>query len=157
MWRDRLPKLLAAGALGAMLTAGSVTSSEALTVPVRSVQSIAGQAPVDQVYYRYHYRRYNPAGAFVAGAALGILGLATTAAVANSYPYSYGYYPAYYGGYYPAYRYAYPVGFYGYRRAYGRPYWGYRRAVWGGGPYWGYRRAYWGGGWGYRRAHFRRW
>lgn len=147
MWRSHLRKLLMTGAVGAMLTAGSVTSSDALTVPVRSAGSVAGPAPTEQIYYRYYYgRRYYRGGAAVAGAALGLIGLAAGAAVANSYygyPYYSGYYPAYYG-YYPRAYYRYPVGYYGY----------YRRAYYGG-PYWGYRRAYyapvWRGGY-YRRV-----
>jgi hypothetical protein len=136
MWRSHLKKLLMTGTVGAMLTAGSVTSSDALTVPVRSAGSVAGPAPTEQVYYRYYWRRgYNPTGAIVAGAALGLIGAAVAGSSYYGYPYSYGYYPAYYG-YYPRAYYRYPVGYYGYyRRAYyGWPY--YRRAYYGG-PYWG--------------------
>jgi len=160
MWRSHLKKLLMTGTVGAMLTAGSVTSSDALTVPVRSAGSVAGPAPTEQVYYRYYWRRgYNPTGAIVAGAALGLIGAAVAGSSYYGYPYSYGYYPAYYG-YYPRAYYRYPVGYYGYyRRAYyGWPY--YRRAYYGG-PYWGgYRRAYFAPGWRggyYRRAYGRRW
>jgi hypothetical protein len=162
MWRNHLKKVLLTGAVGAMLTMGSGTSSEALTVPVRSAGSVAGPAPTEQAYYGYYYRRrYNPAGAFVAGAALGLIGAAAIAS-ASSYPY-YGYYPASYGYYTRAYYrpvyYARP--YWGYRRVvYARPYWGYRRVVYAR-PYWGYRRVvyarpYWGYG-GYRRVHWRRW
>jgi hypothetical protein len=137
MWRGQIKTIVLTGAVSAMLTAGFAAPSEALTPPVRSVESIAGAGPAEPVYYGWYYRRrYNPAGAFVAGAALGLIG---AAAVASSYPY-YGYYPAYYG-YYPRAYYGYPVGYY--RRAYyARPYWGYRRAYYAR-PYYGFRRAYW--------------
>ena len=167
MWRD-LRSVLVTGAVGAALLAGSVTSSEAVTPPVRSAASVAGPAPADQVYYRRYYRGYyyDRTGAAVAGAALGLIGLAATAAIASrSYddPYYYGgYYPAYYGAY-PAYYGYYGGPYWGYRRAfYARPYWGYRRAFYAR-PYgWGgYRRAYfapgWRGGYGYRVGWGRRW
>src|SRR6185436_4187097 len=97
-----------------------------MTLPVTSVQEIAGAAPTEHVRWRgygwgyrgygWGWRRPNYGAAIAAGAiAGGILGLAAAA----STPY-YGYgYPAYYG-YYPAYPRVY------YRPAYYRPVY-YRR------------------------------
>src|SRR3954447_15114835 len=142
----RFTRVLAAGALAATLTGTIAAPSQAMPLPVTSVQEIAGTVPTEHVRWRggwggygWGWRRPNYGGAIAAGAiAGGILGLAAAA----STPY-YGYgYPAYYG-YYPAYpRVYYRPAYYRptyYRRAYYRPVY-YRRAYWR--PAY-YRCAYW--------------
>src|SRR3954470_18726234 len=117
MTGPRLTCILATGALAATLAGGIVPSSQAMPLPVTSVQEIAGTAPTDQVRWwggwgGWGWRRPNYGGAIAAGAiAGGLLGLAASA---GSY-YGYGY-PSYYGygyGYYPS-SYAYPGYSYGY-------------------------------------------
>ncbi len=148
-------RILATGALATTLACGIAPSSQAMTLPVISVQEIAGAALAEPVYWRgygwrgygwgwrrpyygygwrgygWGWRRPNYGAAFAAGAiAGGILGLAAVA----STPY-YGY-PAYYG-YYRPYRRVY------YRPVYYRPVY-YRRAYWRPAYYRPfYRRAYW--------------
>ena len=98
-------RIAATGLLAATLVSGAVTPSPSATLPVSSVQQIAGLTPTQQVRwwggwgwrgYGWGWRRPNYGAAIAAGAiAGGILGLAAASA-----PY-YGYgYPAYYG-YYP--------------------------------------------------------
>src|SRR4051794_33592051 len=139
----RFTRVLAAGALAATLTGTIAAPSQAMPLPVTSVQEIAGTVPTEHVRwwggwggYGWGWRRPNYGGAIAAGAiAGGILGLAAAA----STPY-YGYgYPAYFG-YYPAYPRVY------YRPAYYRPV--YYRRVYYRPAY--YRRAYW------RPAYYRR-
>ena len=149
----RLSKTLLAGAVAGVLATASTNPLEARPLPVTTAATIAGDAPVDQVGWRRHhwggygYRHYgwrrHHGGAAIAGAALGLIGLAAAASIANSgyyggYPYhGYGYAPVYYRSayayprvrvvrvvrHYPSY---YPY----YRRVHYRPYWGYRRAYW---------------------------
>ena len=160
---SRLTRILATGALAATFVGGTVTSSHAISLPVTSVQEIAGSAPTEQVrwgggwggfrgggygFRGYGFRGYGWGGygggwrrPYYGGGALaaglvGGLALGTLAASAGSY-YGYGY-PSYYGGYgyYPSSYYA--PAYYGYspyRRVY------YRRAY--------YRPVY------YRRAYVR--
>jgi hypothetical protein len=155
--------------LSGLIVAGawSRTPAHAVPLPAGSADLIAGEKPIEQVWY-YHHRGWG-GGAVLAGAAIGLFaGAALTSAYHRPYCcgyYGYGYYPAYYG--YPAYSYR-PVYYaqpyhYGYRpyyrRAYYRPYGGYRRAYYARPYYGGYRRAYWGGHRvAYRRAYVaRRW
>ena len=128
----RLIHILTASALAIPLAGGITTSSQAMPLPVTSVQEIAGTAPTEQVRWwggwgGWGWRRPNYGGAIAAGAiAGGLLGLAASA---GSY-YGYGY-PSYYGygdGYYLS-SYAYP-GYYGtsyygtsYGLGYGNVYW----------------------------------
>ena len=52
-------RILATGALAATLVCGMTPSSQALTLPVTSVQEIAGAAPAEHVYWRgYGWRGY---------------------------------------------------------------------------------------------------
>lgn len=141
----RFTRILAAGALATTLAGGLITSTQAMPLPVTSVQEIAGAAPTEQVrWYGYRWggygwgwRRPNYGGAIAAGAiAGGLLGLATAATVSSYYPYSYGYgypsygysygYPSYGYSYYPAY-YSYPAYYGSYGASYG---WGYRGGYW---------------------------
>src|SRR4051812_17253035 len=46
---SRLTRVLATGALAATFVGGTVTSSHAISLPVTSVQEIAGSAPTEQV------------------------------------------------------------------------------------------------------------
>src|SRR5215207_10277633 len=119
----RLTQILATSALATTLAGSIVTSSQAIPLPVTSVQKITGAAPTEQVQwwrgrgwggYGWGWRRpYYGGGALTAGL-IGGLALGTLAASAGSY---YGYsYPSYYGygyGYYPS-SYAYPGYSYGY-------------------------------------------
>jgi len=89
------------------LSAAMVLTDEATAGPVGVARSgVELSSPVEKVYYRRRYRRYgrryyyDPTGAAVAGAALGIMGAGIAAATAPRY---YPVYPAY-----PAYP-AYPV------------------------------------------------
>jgi len=91
----RLIHILTASALAIPLAGGITTSSQAVPLPVTSVQEIAGTAPTEQVRwwggwgwrgYGWGWRRPNYGGAIAAGAiAGGILGLAA----ASAYPYGY--------------------------------------------------------------------
>ncbi|HEX8164933.1 MAG TPA: hypothetical protein VF601_04000 [Beijerinckiaceae bacterium] len=140
---------LGAAVLGAVLALPAAPANASPKAAV-SPEAIAASAPVAYTRWRGHrrygwgYRRYrygyNPAGAAVAGAALGLFAAAATRPYYDDYYYG-GYYPAYSYGYaYPSYGYAYPY-WGGYRRAwYPRSYGyygGWRRAGWGygGGPY----------------------
>src|SRR3954449_6598901 len=129
MISSRLTCILATGALAATLVGGPVTSSHAISLPVTSVQEIAGTAPTEQVQwwrgrgwggYGWGWRRPYYGGGALAAGLIGGLALGTLAASAGSY-YGYGY-PSYgygYGfpysgyGYYPS-SYAYPGYSYGY-------------------------------------------
>ena len=111
---------------GTALVGLGVVAADAAPVRVASPSALGiadatiGTASQQVAYRRYGGRRYygggrryygnrgyNPAGAAVAGAALGLLGAGVAAATAPSY----GYYPAYgYGG-----GYGYPGYGYGYR------------------------------------------
>ncbi len=109
----------AALALAASIFAG--TAAEAAPVSITPRGDVVSTPSVDQVAYRrrasaprYAYRGYrgrryyNPGGAAVAGAALGLIGAGIAAATAPSYypAYGYGYgYPAYGYGYHPYYGY----------------------------------------------------
>src|SRR4051812_50134420 len=142
----RLIHVLTASALAIPLAGGITTSSQAMPLPVTSVQEIAGTAPTEQVQwwrgrgwggYGGGWRSPYYGGGALAAGLVGGLALGTLAASTGSY-YGYGY-PSYYGsgyGYYPSSYYA-PAsyGYSPYRRAY------YRRAY--------YRPAY------YRRAYVR--
>ena len=106
MARPRLTRIFATGALAATLIGGTATSSHAISLPVTSVQEIAGAAPTNQVRwwggygwrgYGWGWRRPYYGGGALAAGLIGGLALGTVAASAGSY-YGYGY-PAYYGGY----------------------------------------------------------
>lgn len=95
-------------------------------------------APVETVAYRHHYHHYrhhyyNPAGAAVAGAALGIIGMAMANSFYNDYD------GCYYGG----------CGYY-----YGGPVYTYGGPVYGGwgGGWHGYHHFHHFGGW--RGGHY---
>src|SRR3954447_10831356 len=114
---SRLTGVLATGALAATFVGGTVTSSHAISLPVTSVQEIAGSAPTEQVRWGggwggfrgggYGFRGYGFGGygggwrrPYYGGGALaaglvGGLALGTLAASTGSY-YGYGY-PSYYG------------------------------------------------------------
>src|SRR5215211_7468971 len=160
MTGPRLTRVLATSALATTLAGSIATSSQAMPLPVTSVQEIAGSAPTEQVQwwrgrgwggYGWGWRRPYYGGGALAAGLVGGLALGTLAASAGSY-YGYGY-PSYYGGYgyYPSSYYA--PAYYGYspyrhiyyRRAYYRPAY-YRRAYVR--PVY-YRRAY------YRPAYYR--
>src|SRR3982751_2453944 len=127
MTGPRLTLILATGALAATFVSGPVTSSHAISLPVTSVQEIAGTAPTQQVRwgggwgwrgggygfrgygwrgYDYGWRRPYYGGGALAAGLVGGLALGSLAASAGSY-YGYGY-PSYYGGYgyYPSSYYA---------------------------------------------------
>src|SRR3954466_10478961 len=119
----RLIHILTASALAIPLAGGITTSSQAMPLPVTSVQEIAGTAPTEQVQwwrgrgwggYGWGWRRPYYGGGALAAGLIGGLALGSLAASAGSY-YGYGY-PSYYGsgyGYYPS-SYAYPGYSYGY-------------------------------------------
>jgi len=152
-------RIAAAGLLATTLVGGAITPALSATLPVSSLEQVAGPTSTQQVRwwggwgwrgYGWGWRRPNYGGAIAAGAiAGGILGLAASAPYYGyGYPAYYGYYPAYPRVYYrpayyapPYYRYR-PVY---YRRAYWRPLY-YRRAY---RPVY-YHRAYW------RPVHYRR-
>src|SRR4051812_3373896 len=150
MTGPRLTCVLATGALAATLAGGIVPSSQAMPLPVTSVQEIAGTAPTEQVRwwggYGWGWRRPYYGGGALAAGLIGGLALGTLAASTSYYGYGY---PSYYGGYgyYPSAYYA-PAyyGYHPYRRAYYRPVY-YRRAYVR--PVY-YRRAY------YRPVYYRR-
>src|SRR3954451_19065201 len=127
MWRlrgratmigSRLTRVLATGALAATFVSGPVTSSHAISLPVTSVQEIAGTAPTEQVRwgggwgwrgggygfrgygwrgYGYGWRRPYYGGGALAAGLVGGLALGSLAASAGSYyGYGYGYYPSAY-------------------------------------------------------------
>ena len=112
--RSGVTRILATGALATALACGMAPSSQAMPLPVTSVQEIAGAAPVEAVYWRgYGWGGYG-----------------------WGRPY-YGYRPAYYGYYRPYRRVYYRPVYYRpfvYRRAYWRP--AYYRPVF-------YQRTYW--------------
>ena len=154
MTGPRLTRVLATSALAATLAGSIATSSQAMPLPVTSVQEIAGAAPTEHVQWRggwgggwgwrrsyygggwgggWGWRRpyYGGGGGALAAGLIGGLALGTLAASAGSY-YGYGY-PSYgYGyGYYPS-SYSYP-GYYGtsyYGTSYGL---GYGSAYWASG------------------------
>ena len=107
-----LTRILATGVLAVTLTGSIATSSQAMPLPVTSVQEIAGSAPTEQVQwwrgrgwggYGWGWRRPYYGGGALAAGLIGGLALGTLAASAGSY-YGYGY-PSYYGygyGYYPS-------------------------------------------------------
>src|SRR5829696_8180807 len=113
----RLIHVLTASALAIPLAGGITTSSQAMPLPVTSVQEIAGSAPTEQVQwwrgrgwggYGWGWRRPYYGGGALAAGLIGGLALGTLAASAGSY-YGYGYgYPAYGYGYYPS-SYSYPA------------------------------------------------
>src|SRR3954465_1073731 len=112
----RLIHILTASALAIPLAGGITTSSQAMPLPVTSVQEIAGTAPTEQVQwwrgrgwggYGWGWRRPYYGGGALAAGLIGGLALGTLAASTGSY-YGYGY-PSYYGsgyGYYPSSYYA---------------------------------------------------
>jgi len=157
-----LTRILATGVLATSLTGGIAAPSQAVPLPVASVQEIAGAAPTEQVRWwgggwgwRRSYwgggwgwrRPYYGGGALAAGL-IGGLALGTLAASTSYYGYGYPYYgygyaPAYYA--YPTY-YTYPEYYRPYRRVYYGGYYRplYRRAYWRPAYYRPlYRRAYW--------------
>ena len=177
MTGSRLTRVFATGALAAALAGGIATSSQAMPLPVTSVQEIAGAAPTEQVRwgggwgwrgggygfrgygwrsYGYGWRRPYYGGGALAAGLVGGLALGTLAASTGSY-YGYGY-PSYYGsgyGYYPSsyaypgYSYSYYPSSYAYRSYYSYP--SYYGASYYGSSYgWGYGNAYWASG---KRGH----
>src|SRR5215212_12056159 len=91
-------RILATGALATALACGMAPSSQAMPLPVTSVQEIAGAAPVEAVYWRgygwggygWGWRRPYYGGGALAAGLIGGLALGTLAASAGSY-YGYGY------------------------------------------------------------------
>ena len=161
----RLIHILTASALAIPLAGGITTSSQAIPLPVTSVQEIAGTAPTEQVQwwrgrgwggYGWGWRRPYYGGGALAAGLIGGLALGTLAASAGSYygygypSYGYGYAYPYSGyGYYPS-SYAYPGYSYGYYpSSYAYP--GYYRTAYYGTSYGlGYGNAYWASG---KRIH----
>ena len=158
MTGPRLTRILATSALAATLAGSIVTSSQAMPLPVTSVQEIAGAAPTEHVQWRggwgggwgwrrsyygggWGWRRPYYGGGALAAGLIGGLALGTLAASAGSY-YGYGY-PSYgYGySYYPS-SYAYPSS-YSYPGYYGTSYYGTSYG-------WGYGNTYWASG---KRVH----
>src|SRR5205823_13131054 len=97
---------LAGSVCGALMMTALPAEVWAGPMSVASPSSVTLPTPVDRVYYRrYHHRHYgyyprryrygyDPAGAMVAGAALGLMGAGIAAATAPHY-YGYGGYPYY--------------------------------------------------------------
>jgi hypothetical protein len=161
----RLIHVLTASALAIPLAGGITTSSQAMPLPVTSVQEIAGTAPTEQVQwwrgrgwggYGWGWRRPYYGGGALAAGLIGGLALGTLAASAGSYygygypsygygygyPYSgYGYYPSSYA--YPGYSYGYYPSSYAYPSYYGTAYYGTSYGL-------GYGNAYWASG---KRGH----
>jgi hypothetical protein len=161
----RLIHVLTASALAIPLAGGITTSSQAMPLPVTSVQEIAGSAPTEQVQwwrgrgwggYGWGWRRPYYGGGALAAGLIGGLALGTLAASAGSYygygypsygygygyPYSgYGYYPSSYA--YPGYSYGYYPSSYAYPSYYGTAYYGTSYGL-------GYGNAYWASG---KRGH----
>jgi hypothetical protein len=161
----RLIHILTASALAIPLAGGITTSSQAMPLPVTSVQEIAGTAPTEQVQwwrgrgwggYGWGWRRPYYGGGALAAGLIGGLALGTLAASAGSYygygypsygygygyPYSgYGYYPSSYA--YPGYSYGYYPSSYAYPSYYGTAYYGTSYGL-------GYGTAYWASG---KRGH----
>ena len=150
MTGPRLTRVLVTSALATTLAGSLATPSQAMPLPVTSVQEIAGAAPTEHVQWRggwggygwgwrrpyygggwgggWGWRRPYYGGGALAAGLIGGLALGTLAASAGSY-YGYGY-PSYgYGySYYPS-SYAYP-GYYGasyygtsYGLSFGSGYW----------------------------------
>src|SRR5215207_1432745 len=145
MTGPRLTRIFAIGALAATLAGSIVPSSQAMPLPVTSVQEIAGAAPTEHVQwwgyrwggYGWGWRRPYYGGGALAAGLIGGLALGTLAASAGSY-YGYGY-PSYgYGySYYPS-SYAYPS-YYSYPGYYRTAYYGTSYGL-------GYGSAYWASG-----------
>src|SRR5215213_4960484 len=142
----RLIHVLTASALAATLAGSLATSSQAMPLPVTSVQEIAGSAPTEQVQwwrgrgwggYGWGWRRPSYGGGALAAGLIGGLALGSLAASAGSY-YGYGY-PSYFGsgyGYYPSsYAYMYPS-YYSYPSYYGASYYGTSYGLGYGSGYW---------------------
>src|SRR3954467_13009732 len=99
MTGPRLTRIFATSALAISLSGGITTSSQAMPLPVTSVQEIAGTAPTEQVQwwrgrgwggYGWGWRRPYYGGGALAAGLIGGLALGTLAASAGSY-YGYGY------------------------------------------------------------------
>src|SRR5215218_1437054 len=97
-----LTRMLTTGSLAGALLLGIAPTSQALTLPVTSVQEVAGSAPTEQVRwwggrgwgdYGWGWRRSYYGGGALAAGLIGGLALGTLAAGAGSY-YGYGY-PSY--------------------------------------------------------------
>jgi hypothetical protein len=172
MTGPRLTRVLATSALAIPLAGSIVTPSQAMPLPVTSVQEIAGSAPTEQVQwwrgrgwggYGWGWRRpyygggwgggwgwrrpYYGGGALAAGL-IGGLALGTLAAGAGSY-YGYGY-PSYGYGYgYPYSGYGYYPSSYAYPSSYSYPSY-YGTAYYGTSYGLGYGSAYWASG---KRVH----
>ena len=57
--RSCFTRLLATGALATTLACGMAPSAQAMTLPVISVQEVAGSAPAEAIYWRgYGWRGY---------------------------------------------------------------------------------------------------
>src|SRR5215204_6432353 len=143
----RLIHVLTASALAIPLAGGITTSSQAMPLPVTSVQEIAGTAPTEQIQwwrgrgwggYGWGWRRPYYGGGALAAGLIGGLALGSLAASAGSY-YGYGY-PAYgYGySYYPS-SYAYPS-YYSYPGYYRTAYYGTSYGLGYGSAYWASRK-----------------
>src|SRR5215212_9625754 len=161
----RLIHILTASALAIPLAGGITTSSQAMPLPVTSVQEIAGTAPTEQVQwwrgrgwggYGWGWRRPYYGGGALAAGLIGGLALGTLAAGAGSYydydyDYDYGYgYPSYGYGYgYPYSGYGYYPSSYAYPSSYSYPSY-YRTAYYGTSYGLGYGNAYWASG---KRGH----
>ena len=163
MTGPRLTRVLVTSALATTLAGSLATPSQAMPLPVTTVQEIAGAAPTEHVQWRggwggygWGWRRPYYGGGALAAGLIGGLALGTLAASAGSY-YGYGY-PSYgygYGypysgyGYYPS-SYAYPGYSYGYYpSSYSYP--GYYRTAYYGTSYGlGYGNTYWASG---KRVH----